>query len=112
MPILSAPEAEGVFDEPWQAQAFALAVQLNRQGAFTWTEWAAALAAQIAAADAGDGAGYYQSWLAALETIAVAKGLSNLTALADRKAAWARAYRDTPHGKPVKLAPTSPRPAG
>src|SRR4051794_2506907 len=39
-----------VFAEPWQAQAFALAVRLSAQGHFTWTEWADALAAELAAA--------------------------------------------------------------
>ena len=32
-----------VFAEPWQAQAFALAVKLSDQGYFTWKEWAATL---------------------------------------------------------------------
>src|SRR5262249_22791304 len=49
-------EAGGpVFAEPWQAQAFALAVKLSEQGHFTWKEWAAALADELkAAADRGD----------------------------------------------------------
>src|SRR5579862_7570848 len=45
-------DAEGpVFDEPWQAQAFALAVQLHAAGAFSWTDWAAALADELNRAD-------------------------------------------------------------
>ena len=44
-----------VFREPWEAQAFAMALALHQQGVFTWTEWAHALAMQIKAAqDAGD----------------------------------------------------------
>src|ERR1043165_2548228 len=39
-----------VFAEPWQAQAFALAVRLSAQGYFTWKEWATALATELAAA--------------------------------------------------------------
>ena len=92
-----------MFDEPWQAQAFALTVQLHHQGAFTWNEWAAALAAEIAAAGTDDGAGYYQCWLAALEALVAAKNLADPATLAERKAAWVQAYRDTPHGKPVAL---------
>jgi nitrile hydratase accessory protein len=99
-----------VFDEPWQAQVFALVVQLNRQDAFTWNEWAEALAQAIAAAGPDDGAGYYRSWLAALETLATAKGLTEPGALAELKAAWAEAYRMTPHGRPVN--PTPLRPGG
>ena len=97
-----------VFAEPWQAQAFALAVKLSEQGHFTWTEWAATLADELkAAADRGepdDGSRHYEHWLAALERLVTAKGLSNPIAMQERKAAWADAYRHTPHGKPVELA--------
>ena len=102
-------DAEGpVFAEPWQAQAFALAVKLSEQGHFTWKEWAAALASELkASADRGepdDGSRYYQHWLAALEHLVTAKGLSDPAALMARKEAWAEAYRHTPHGKPVELS--------
>jgi nitrile hydratase accessory protein len=93
-----------VFAEPWQAQAFALALQLNAQGAFTWTEWADALSARLAAAGpSDDGSRYYEHWLAALEDLAAAKHLAAAAALAERKQAWADAYRRTPHGHPVEL---------
>jgi nitrile hydratase accessory protein len=96
-----------VFAEPWQAQAFALAVRLSEQGHFTWKEWADTLAAELrAASDRGepdDGSRYYEHWLAALERLVTAKGLSDPPALAARKDAWADAYRHTPHGKPVEL---------
>jgi len=96
-----------VFAEPWQAQAFALAVKLSDAGHFTWTEWSAALAGELkAAADRGEpdaGSRYYDYWLAALEKLVTAKGLTDPAALAERKAAWADAYRHTPHGKPIEL---------
>ena len=95
-------EPEAVFEEPWQAQAFALTIQLHAQGAFTWTEWAAALAAAI---KADPDAPYYESWLSALETLALERGLTERSALKKRKEAWAHAYETTPHGKPVELAP-------
>ena len=102
-------DAQGpVFAEPWQAQAFALAVRLRAQGHFTWTEWCAALNRQITLAQqAGDpdlGDTYYQHWLAALEFLVVEKGLSSVAELNDRKEAWDRAHRATPHGEPVSLA--------
>ena len=100
-----------MFAEPWQAQAFAMAVRLSAQGHFTWKEWAAALADELkTAADRGepdDGSHYYEHWLAALERLVVAKALSNAHELDARKRAWADAYRHTPHGKPVMLAPKS-----
>jgi nitrile hydratase accessory protein len=104
------PRDEGgpVFAEPWQAQAFALAVRLSEQGHFTWKEWAATLAGELkAAADRGepdDGSRYYEHWLAALERLVTSKRLAEPTELLSRKEEWADAYRHTPHGKPVKLS--------
>ena len=96
-----------MFAEPWQAQAFAMAVRLSEKGYFTWKEWAAALAAELnAAEDHGepdDGTHYYEHWLAALERLVTAKALSNPNEMLARKEAWAEAYRSTPHGKPVNL---------
>jgi nitrile hydratase accessory protein len=108
LPRLPRDEGGPVFAEPWQAQAFALAVRLSEQGHFSWKEWAAALADELkAAADRGepdDGSRYYHHWLAALERLVTAKGLTDPAALVARKEAWAEAYRRTPHGKPVHLA--------
>jgi nitrile hydratase accessory protein len=108
LPQLPRDEGGPVFAEPWQAQAFALAVKLSEQGYFTWKEWAAALADELkATANRGepdDGSHYYEHWLAALERLVTAKGLSDPAALRARKEAWAEAYRRTPHGKPVELS--------
>jgi len=93
-----------VFAAPWQAQAFALTLQLHEQGAFTWPEWAQALSETLAAAGPqDDGSRYYEHWLAALERLVTEKGLAGAEALDARKHAWADAYRRTPHGKPVLL---------
>jgi nitrile hydratase accessory protein len=115
LPRLPRDPGGPVFAEPWQAQAFALAVKLSEQDHFTWKEWAGALADELrAAADRGepdDGSHYYHHWLAALERLVTAKGLTDRSALVARKEAWAEAYRHTPHGKPVELATNhSPRP--
>jgi len=107
LPHLPRDEGGPVFAEPWQAQAFALAVRLSEQGHFTWTEWSEALGAQLRAAsergEPDDGSRYYEYWLAALETLVTEKQLTDSTKLAERKEAWAEAYRATPHGEPVKL---------
>ena len=107
LPRLPRDEEGPVFAEPWQAQAFALAVNLSERGYFTWKEWAAALANQLqTAADRGepdDGSRYYEHWLATLESLVTAKGLADPRALHARKEAWASAYRHTPHGQPVEL---------
>ena len=96
-----------VFEAPWQAQAFALAVKLSEQGHFTWKEWAAALADELKAAEQRgepeNGSRYYHHWVAALERLVTEKDLTESLALAERKNAWADAYRHTPHGQPVVL---------
>lgn len=103
-----ADDAEGpTFAEPWEAQALALAVRLEESGRFTAAEWADALGAEIrraqAAGDPDDGTTYYRHVLGALERLVTAKGLLGAELLARRKAAWAEAYRTTPHGHPVTL---------
>jgi nitrile hydratase accessory protein len=103
-------DAEGpVFREPWEAQAFALAVQLQERGLFTWDEWAQALGAEIASAQkAGDadlGETYYRHWLSALERLVVSKGAASEASLRDTKEAWDRAAKTTPHGQPIVLGP-------
>lgn len=97
-------DADGpVFAEPWQAQAFALAVGLRRAGYFTATEWADTLGAVLREAGDDDGSHYYEHWLVALERLSLAKGLTALPALDQRTEAWEDAYRHTPHGQPVVL---------
>jgi len=107
LPRLPTDAAGPVFAEPWQAQAFAMAVQLHASGAFSWNDWAEALSAELKAAEArgeaDDGFRYYERWLAALERLAGARGLVSADDLARRTADWAEAYRRTPHGRPVEL---------
>jgi nitrile hydratase accessory protein len=107
LPRLPRDEGGPVFSEPWQAQAFALAVKLSERGHFTWKEWAAALADELKAAEnrgePDDGTQYYKHWLATLERLAVEKGLADREAMRERKEAWTEAYLHTPHGKPVEL---------
>lgn len=101
-------DADGpVFREPWEAQAFALAVELCEAGHFTWSEWAEALGAEIKAAQAaGDpdlGDTYYRHWLRALERLVADKGVLDPEQIDARRDAWERAYLNTPHGQPVVL---------
>jgi nitrile hydratase accessory protein len=105
LPLLPRDETGPVFAEPWQAQAFALALQLHAQGAFTWPEWADALSQRLkAAGPTDDGSRYYEHWLATLEDLVTAKALATAPELGARKEAWAHAYRHTAHGRPVELA--------
>jgi nitrile hydratase accessory protein len=103
--------AEGpIFREPWQAEAFALAVSLNERGVFTWREWSAALGDEIkkaqAAGDPDTGETYYEHWLATLERIVAAKHLADAPTLAHTRKAWQRACGRTPHGIAIVLQPS------
>ena len=98
-----------VFREPWEAQAFAMALALHERGLFSWTEWAAALADQIKRAQAeGDpdtGETYYRHWLATLEHLVAAKGVTTSETLHRYRDAWNHAADRTPHGAPIELTP-------
>jgi nitrile hydratase accessory protein len=103
-------DAEGpVFREPWEAQAFALALALHERGVFTWAEWAATLGEEIkraqAAGDRDTGETYYRHWLNTLERLVAAKGVTDMATLARYRDAWDRAAGRTPHGAPIDLKP-------
>jgi nitrile hydratase accessory protein len=97
-----------IFNEAWEAEAFAIVVALHKAKLFSWSEWTAALAQEIAAAsrsnDRDPDNSYYRRWLAALERIVVEKGASSRELLEARRAAWARAAQATPHGQQILLA--------
>jgi nitrile hydratase accessory protein len=94
-------DADPVFTEPWEAQAFALVVALHERGAFSWPEWSSALAAEIARAPEET---YYRQWLAALERLLAEKGVTDAATLSRYRVAWERAAERTPHGTPIELA--------
>ncbi|WP_375412670.1 nitrile hydratase accessory protein [uncultured Bradyrhizobium sp.] len=103
-------DAEGaVFREPWEAQAFAMALTLHARGLFTWNEWAASLADEIkraqASGDPDTGETYYRHWLATLEKLIAAKGIATPDTLHRYRDAWDHAADRTPHGQPIELKP-------
>ena len=55
LPAIPRDEEGPVFAAPWEAQAFAMAVELHARGAFTWKEWSAALGSEIASGNESDG---------------------------------------------------------
>ena len=96
-----------VFREPWEAEAFAMAVTLQGRGLFTWSEWAVMLGDEIgkaqAAGDPDTGATYYSHWLTTLERMVTAKGLATTATLDTYRDAWDHAADRTPHGVPIEL---------
>jgi nitrile hydratase accessory protein len=103
-------DAEGpVFREPWEAQAFAMALALHERGLFSWSEWAATLSDEIkraqAAGDPDTGETYYRHWMATLERLVAAKGVATSETLHRYRDAWDHAADRTPHGTPIVLRP-------
>jgi nitrile hydratase accessory protein len=108
LPDLPRDSAGPVFGEPWEAQAFAMALALHERGLFSWTEWAATLAHEIkrsqVAGDPDRGNTYYRHWLNALERLVAEKNVAGAAQLARYRDAWAHAAARTPHGMPIALA--------
>ena len=106
---IPAGERAPTFNEPWEAQTFAIAVALHRRGLFTWNEWTTTLGREIADAQArGDpdtGATCYRHWLAAIERLVRDKGIASEQTLIHYRDAWHKAADRTPHGEPIVLSP-------
>jgi len=109
MAKLSEALPEVAFQAPWQARAFAMAVALHERGAFTWQEWAEALASHIRLAqgqgDPDTGSTYYDHWLKALEKLVAEKSLAPVGMIEGYRRAWAHSASRTPHGRPIELSP-------
>jgi nitrile hydratase accessory protein len=109
VPDIPGDDEGPVFREPWEAQAFAMALALHERGLFTWNEWAEALAGEIrraqAAGDPDTGETYYRHWLATLERLVAEKGVASSEALHRYRDAWDHAADRTPHGSPIELRP-------
>jgi nitrile hydratase accessory protein len=80
LPLLPRDDNGPVFAEPWQAQAFAIVVELTDKGVITRDEWARQLGETLSAAEArgetDTGRHYYDHWLATLERIVIAKDIA------------------------------------
>ena len=107
LPLPTGAADAPVFAEPWQAQAFAMAVQLHTKGVFTWPQWAQALSQTIAEArvtgDPDDGSNYYQHWVNALERLVLTRGLGTAEQVHRFEHAWEAAATRTPHGEPIEV---------
>ncbi|MBU1315275.1 MAG: nitrile hydratase accessory protein [Alphaproteobacteria bacterium] len=98
-------EGDPVFPEPWAAEAFAMTVHLHKRGVFSWTEWAAALSAEVhRPGRAEDGSDYFDCWVEALSALLAAKGIADADQILGLQRSWQRAAEATPHGQPIELA--------
>lgn len=104
---LARTDDQPAFDEPWQAEALAIAACLTERGVITPGQWAEALGAALregSAPVAPDTAeAYYLAVVRALERVMRAHGLVGAGAIERRAEAWRQAYLRTPHGQPVEL---------
>lgn len=98
---------EKAFDEPWQAQALAIADTLVKSGRIAATDWAQTLGSELRRAEAAGqpdtSQTYFEAVVAALETLSSDLGVS-ASMRAERRKAWEKAYHRTPHGQPVELS--------
>jgi len=86
---------ELVFEAPWEARAFGIAVVLNEAGVYPWRDFSQGLASETAAADQGGRpTGYYERWLETLTNLAIARGLVTPEELEVRTAEYAAGLHD------------------
>jgi nitrile hydratase accessory protein len=92
---------ELVFEAPWQARAFGIAIALAQQGRYPWDDFRRQLIASIAeaehaalAVDESAATRYYEQWLASLERVLQDRGLCSPDELERRTAEFASGARD------------------
>ncbi|MDH3633861.1 MAG: nitrile hydratase accessory protein [Gammaproteobacteria bacterium] len=109
---LASVDGQPAFDEPWQAEALAIADTLVQYGMFSASAWSDALGAALTQAQSGaatdDQSTYYQCVLIALERLVAEHSEIDQQAMSGKREDWEQAYLSTPHGQPVKLK-TDPR---
>ena len=89
---------ELVFQAPWEARAFGLAVALNEKDLYEWREFSAELASKIAAAEQNsEPSSYYARWLASLEELIIDRGLISREQLDTKTAEYASGIHDHHH---------------
>lgn len=96
-----------LFNDTWEAEAFAIGKMLVLDGTVTGREWYDTIGAEIREAqERGDpdrGDTYYQHWMRALERICIEKGMFGADELEAEQKLWMMAVANTPHGVPIRL---------
>ena len=86
---------ELVFQAPWEGRAFGIAVAMNEDGVYDWTEFRDRLVDEVAEAERGGlPSSYYERWLASIERLAVERGFITADELDARTAEYASGERD------------------
>lgn len=109
--IAQVNEADPAFAQPWEADAFVIAVALSQRGYFSWPQWVEQFAQEIRdfpqRSDESAHTAYYRQWLSCLEKILSQHHLIPMSELLIREEQWRQAFLNTPHGSPVDLAAAS-----
>ena len=104
---LASSDGDPVFDEPWQAQALAMADSLVQNEMFGADAWSDALGQALKIAAASGNADtqdtYYACVLLALEKLVANHSVIDQKAMIGKRKNWEEAYLSTPHGQPVRL---------
>ena len=86
---------------------FAVTVHLSDQNLFSWAEWTDAIGKKISTVklrrSIDSSNEYYNLWLQALIELISNKGITDAEAILEVQNRWADAFRNTPHGKPIKI---------
>ena len=96
-----------IFSEPWQAELFAITLNLHEKGLFNWNSWTKKLGSSLKRDNnnSTDNLEYYfLSWLSALEETLLEMKITELTKIASIEKAWKDAISKTPHGKKVEIS--------
>ena len=89
---------ELIFQAPWEARAFGLAVALNEKDLYQWREFSSQLALEIATAEQNnDPSNYYARWVASLEELVIDRGLISREQLDAKTAEYASDIHDHHH---------------
>ena len=100
-------DGDPVFDEPWQAQALAIADSLVQSGLFSAQDWSSALGQALSEAEANNETDnhetYYRCVVSALEALIATNSDIDDFAMIQKRKDWESAYLATPHGQPVGL---------
>ena len=101
MPLLR-DEGRPLFNDSWEAEAFAIGRILVDTGVVSRQEWMAVISDEIRKAqEAGDpdrGDTYYQHWMNALERVCLEHDLIDPETYPEHVRLWSLAVSNTPHG--------------
>jgi nitrile hydratase accessory protein len=120
-PIAPLPKDHGkpVFQNSWEAEAYAIGNLLVKSGFLSAAEWMERMGASIKSAqkrgDQDRGDTYYFHWMDALENLCVDRGLTTSEDYANEVRLWDLAIENTPHGVAIVrenalLTPDAPNP--